>query len=1829
MKNDTTGAQAYIAFLTNDEFYMNLYGDKYISATGLEKAKIYSKDITVDGETQTFRYYRYTDIKGYITSTKDTDNQYYAYDPEIQRKQINVHDTDLWLNISAYPTLNYSVNDIGAGWRFDFPEIMLTGYDYDLYNGSNRQKDYEVYYAGAFKNIEGRVYAFNGSLSEQIRRSGDEDVYTYRSLLTPDEADYLEFTELFESRTLDNGAVYNFTVLDRKNLITYYFFSDNGPGSMSMNLRLKISAVADNYGNAIRYQYGTNGKISGIIDTYGRNISVSAEGISYFEPASQSQRTISYSVEQMPGTYLDNESPTNGTPVQKFTVTNELGENTVYDMRNVSSLSVYCLAKNKGTLNEKFSYNAYSCGVAKATNVERITYPTGAQKHIRYRLIYPYSQKIKRSVYAVDKMYDSVGTVMSNMSIFEFDDNPENAKITQTDGETTQKHTRNYSEGRCTEDTVYDNGVRYSQTWSYSDGQLTQDNITQSYSGGSVTASCSYTYLMNDVVASETKGDLKVSYTYHVVDGKFTGIPKTTTYAEKRYVNGRYSYTNVYMTETTLTEDNRSIEYEYTKDMSGAILAQKKYEYDSFGNVTAEHIWLKDANSDGVYDFDDDIVSRYYAEVLNPDSTVNVTLSGSNTINADGETEAAAQTGYKLDLYGNAVSKTDPLGNVSYITYDALSRPLLYTLPNGSTMQIEYNQAQNYTCVTDRTGAKTKYVYNARNKLIGVYKQIGDEWIMLESSEYDSKERPRQKITYTSLTDGTKEIYSYDCISRPVVRSVYTLDGEEKYTERTAYSVKSGKVHETKTIDELPVSQETTVYDEFGKNCGQIRKYGDTEYSSTIEYDYLDRKIAGVDPRGARTEYAYDTRGNLVSKTDSSGAMTTYSYDMAGRKLKETDARQNITHFTYDELGRIIRVTSPADGNQTAETLTYYDLNSNVIKEKIKTENEQYIVTEYAYDNTGNVTTVTGKCNEGDSVVRNVYDSAGRVIKQFNGDAYIQYAYNNAGYVSTFTDALGRSEQYTAYDYLGRVLSRTDRMGKITACTYLPEGIISENVDGDIVSYTYDELGRISTKTAPGGSISYTYDPFGRIASETADGRVKTYTYDACSNVTGFSLSKDGVTEKSIAYEYDSMNRLTKLTEGDKIFTYTYDVVGNLTQKTAGNITTNYTYNNANAVTLLENTLGDTVLSRYTCNYTPDGKRHSESGNNNYSHIYTYDTLGRLVCEAQSSPAAWYALTVNSYTYDTRGNRTSITVTGPERYSETYTYDRNNRIASYARTENGDTRTTSYTYDLNGNLISEQTDGAVKNYTYDARNRLVQMDAEGVAASYTYNADGLRASKTVNGVRNGYVWNGMNMICETSGSDITDSHTYDNMGIAMTKRGDAGSIYLKNAHNDIMQVTDFAGEIQQRHRYDAFGRAMAAETEPDDTAAAQSIMNVTPEPISTPAPEYDELQAYTADNDTTYVAMQEGKVYLSDMPWKSATNGWGPAERDMNNKESLPNDGDTITINGVQYEKGIGCHTVSNIEIELGKGYDLFETVVGVDDYTPPGSGNVKFSVYGDGELLAQTDYMTGSDDGQALSVDVGNVQVLKLSATNNGSNNHNHADWADAKLTPKTQTVDMGYFGYCGEYYDPELDMIYLRNRYYSPGIGRFITEDPARDGVNWYAYCNNNPVMFVDPSGERGIKVASTLLLDAFFGGGANKDYVRNQDFYTTFYLSPILNKEINKRFEEFKLSGESSSRVSESIAFYGNDLNPDDFDLHLGVGKANYTMEFKKEAVNKRFLWKTWNETQYSVTVTISDTYDFDEYREGRTISNWLNNWGYDMQKKGNLTPFFWSYQFKKGL
>jgi len=57
----------------------------------------------------------------------------------------------------------------------------------------------------------------------------------------------------------------------------------------------------------------------------------------------------------------------------------------------------------------------------------------------------------------------------------------------------------------------------------------------------------------------------------------------------------------------------------------------------------------------------------------------------------------------------------------------------------------------------------------------------------------------------------------------------------------------------------------------------------------------------------------------------------------------------------------------------------------------------------------------------------------------------------------------------------------------------------------------------------------------------------------------------------------------------------------------------------------------------------------------------------------------------------------------------------------------------------------------------------------------------------------------------------------------------------------------------------------------------------------------------------------------------------------------------------------------------------------------------------------------------------------------------------------------------YTGQLYDGAAVQYYLRARFYNPVIGRFMKEDIYHgDGLNLYAYCANNPVMYYDPSGH-----------------------------------------------------------------------------------------------------------------------------------------------------------------
>jgi RHS repeat-associated protein len=102
-------------------------------------------------------------------------------------------------------------------------------------------------------------------------------------------------------------------------------------------------------------------------------------------------------------------------------------------------------------------------------------------------------------------------------------------------------------------------------------------------------------------------------------------------------------------------------------------------------------------------------------------------------------------------------------------------------------------------------------------------------------------------------------------------------------------------------------------------------------------------------------------------------------------------------------------------------------------------------------------------------------------------------------------------------------------------------------------------------------------------------------------------------------------------------------------------------------------------------------------------------------------------------------------------------------------------------------------------------------------------------------------------------------------------------------------------------------------------------------------------------------------------------------------------------------------------------------------------------------------------------------------------------------EITDATHIGRINPFRYRGYYYSEDLGLYYLKSRFYDPVTGRFISPDATSylapdtiNGLNLYAYCNNNPVMNVDPDGHfsflvfLAVVVASTLI-GAVSGGVA----------------------------------------------------------------------------------------------------------------------------------------------
>jgi hypothetical protein len=154
---------------------------------------------------------------------------------------------------------------------------------------------------------------------------------------------------------------------------------------------------------------------------------------------------------------------------------------------------------------------------------------------------------------------------------------------------------------------------------------------------------------------------------------------------------------------------------------------------------------------------------------------------------------------------------------------------------------------------------------------------------------------------------------------------------------------------------------------------------------------------------------------------------------------------------------------------------------------------------------------------------------------------------------------------------------------------------------------------------------------------------------------------------------------------------------------------------------------------------------------------------------------------------------------------------------------------------------------------------------------------------------------------------------------------------------------------------------------------------------------------------TASLSPPPSSVYLSDLAWVSATCGWGPVERDMSVGRSGSGDGKTITLNGTTYTKGLGTHALSQIVYNLNGQYSSFQSDVGIDDEETTG-GSVVFQVLVDGTKMFDSGTMTATSATKLVNVSVSGANQLTLIVNDAGDGiDYDHADWAGARLTPKT----------------------------------------------------------------------------------------------------------------------------------------------------------------------------------------------------------------------------------
>ncbi len=1060
--------------------------------------------------------------------------------------------------------------------------------------------------------------------------------------------------------------------------------------------------------------------------------------------------------------------------------------------------------------------------------------------------------------------------------------------------------------------------------------------------------------------------------------------------------------------------------------------------------------------------------------------------------------------------YGNVVKSIDPNGNKTTYTYDFLGRATGVSYPS-------YSAESGTRWLTER------YSY--------------DKFI-----EYDNSEvfRVQQELYSSAASGGTDSLVSYEIgYYDDFGNLLYSKNeaGEEKYFYDSANRV-SG--YQNWTDYGTATNTLTYTYDGFDRITTATDKMGNVQNAT---YKSLSNTYTFVPAGGtAENHYVenYDMYGRKISETVypngiyDTALTTSYDYDLVGNVVKITDANGKVTQMEYDALNNPV-TTIRADGSKVTQEYTKW----GSVKTASRYDGEQPYTVSQTFDDRGLVE--THRQNGLEIQTKPWYYNYGEngSLAQAttpNGNQRT-YAYDDLGNNTTYTVGnLSDAMQYTHVGQLDRITR--SRNGEVTdSVDYVyndKDWLVSKTTGGQTTSYTYNALGNVSSMTSPSGlTRTYTRDTLERVTQVSADNKQFTYEYYG-----------DGLVKKLIyptadmytEYLYDNANRLRKMTTYSgstilKSYVYSYDNVGNIIS-VAGSENVTYTYD---SLYRLKSSTKDGVTTTYAYDSRDNLIAETRPG---YNKTYEYGGDNRLYKTTENG-------VVTQYEYDLNGN---LIKRGEDEFAydanDRLVYSKvDGVVTTYeigldglrkSKTTNG--VTTTYQLDENGQVISDsgdeiisggqplakKIDGVYYYYIYNGHGDVVsvvdetgkvhrnfQYDDWGLpqetASVQTMSLDIAETATPIQDTKQ-YVsdmeWisgsgNRNSPIYGSSDSISVGRITYSK-GIACGPRSDTIEIDLNGEYSTFHSVLGVDDEVPSSEGYVIFSVDCVYMDGTSETLYESSTMYSGKHPLTIDLSVEDvdvlKLCMTSRYNDSynygdwadAYVIRKEvptdpaNAVYVSDMTWSSSSKAY----------RNETSEGDVLSIGSIMRNKGIGTSRLSNgtsnVYIPLDGLYSQFVSRIGVDDTTSYSSGSLTFYVYGDGELLYQSDALTGSDTEELINVSVRDVQQLQLQIKGSG-----YGAWSGAYVLPTSfyeETEDpfeggtvggeivgevnpdpaLDSIRYAGEYYDPETGLIYLRNRYYDPSTRRFTQEDPIRDGTNWYAYCAGNPVNRIDPSGE-----------------------------------------------------------------------------------------------------------------------------------------------------------------